>query len=41
MVALDKIRSVERGVIIIGDKRIPVSNTYKENFYSRIKLNVK
>lgn len=39
MVALDKIRSVERGVVIIGDRRIPVSNTYRENFYSKIKLN--
>ena len=38
IVALDKIKSVERGVIIIADKRIPVSNTYKENFFSKIKL---
>jgi DNA-binding LytR/AlgR family response regulator len=37
IVALDKIKSVERGVIIVADKRIPVSNTYKDNFYSRIK----
>jgi two-component system LytT family response regulator len=36
VVALDKIKSVERGVIIIADQRIPVSNTYKENFFSRI-----
>lgn len=36
IVAIDKISSVERGVIIIADQRIPVSNTYKENFYSRI-----
>jgi two-component system, LytTR family, response regulator len=38
LVALDKIKSVERGVILIADKRIPVSNTYKESFFSRIKL---
>jgi DNA-binding LytR/AlgR family response regulator len=37
IVALDKIRSVERGVILIADQRIPVSNTYKESFFSRIK----
>jgi DNA-binding LytR/AlgR family response regulator len=38
IVGLDKIRSVERGVILIADQRIPVSNTYKENFFSKIKL---
>jgi DNA-binding LytR/AlgR family response regulator len=38
IVAIDKIKSVERGVIIIADKRIPVSNTYKDNFFSKIKL---
>jgi two-component system LytT family response regulator len=38
IVALDKIRSVERGVILIADQRIPVSNTYKGNFFSKIKL---
>lgn len=37
IVALDKIRSVERGVIIIADQRIPVSNTYKDSFFSKIK----
>jgi hypothetical protein len=40
MVAIDKIRSVERGVIIIADQRIPVSNTYKVSFYKKIKLNM-
>ena len=38
MVALRKIKSVERGIIVIADQRIPVSNTYKDNFYSKIKL---
>jgi two-component system, LytTR family, response regulator len=37
IVAIDKIKSVERGVIQIADQRIPVSNTYKENFFSKIK----
>jgi two-component system, LytTR family, response regulator len=37
IVAIDKIKSVERGVIVIADQRIPVSNTYKENFFSKIK----
>jgi DNA-binding LytR/AlgR family response regulator len=32
LVAIDKIKYIERGVIIIADKRIPVSNTYKEEF---------
>jgi DNA-binding LytR/AlgR family response regulator len=38
LVALKKIKSVERGIIIIADQRIPVSNTYKDIFYSKIKL---
>jgi two-component system, LytTR family, response regulator len=38
VVAIDKITSVERGIITIEGKSIPVSNTYKENFYSIIKL---
>jgi two-component system, LytTR family, response regulator len=38
VVAIDKIKSVERGVIIIADRRIPVSNTYKDNFFSKIRL---
>jgi two-component system, LytTR family, response regulator len=37
IVSLDKIKSIERNVIIIADQRIPVSNTYKENFYARIR----
>jgi two-component system LytT family response regulator len=37
IVALDKIKSIERGVILIADQRIPVSNTYKESFFSKIK----
>lgn len=38
IVSIDKIKSIERGVVIIGDQRIPVSNTYKDNFYSKIGL---
>jgi two-component system, LytTR family, response regulator len=37
IVSLDKIRSVERNVIVIADQRIPVSNTYRESFFSRIR----
>jgi two-component system, LytTR family, response regulator len=37
IVAIDKIESVERGVIIISDQRIPVSNTYRENFFIKIR----
>jgi two-component system, LytTR family, response regulator len=37
IVALNKIKSVERSVIIIADRRIPISNTYKENFLLKIK----
>jgi two-component system LytT family response regulator len=37
IVALDKIKSIERNVVMIADQRIPVSNTYKENFFSRIR----
>jgi len=38
IVAIDKIRSVERGVILIADQRIPVSNTYKDTFFSKIRM---
>jgi two-component system LytT family response regulator len=38
IVAIDKIISVERGIIKIADQRIPVSNTYKEIFFSKIKM---
>jgi len=37
IVAIDKIKSVERGIISIADRQIPVSNTYKESFFSKIK----
>ncbi len=38
IVAIDKIKSVERGVIEIADQRIPISNTYKDNFFSKIRM---
>lgn len=38
IVAIDKIKSVERGVISISDVRIPVSNTYRDTFFARIGL---
>src|SRR5471030_3237209 len=37
IVALDKIESIERDRIKIKTELIPVSDTYKENFYKRIK----
>jgi DNA-binding LytR/AlgR family response regulator len=37
IVSVDKIESIERGVIRIGGQRIPISNTYKENFFNQIK----
>ncbi len=36
MVSLHRIEAVERGRIIIGDQRIPISATYKEPFFARI-----
>lgn len=36
IVAIDKIKFIERSVIMIADKRIPVSNTYKEAFLKLI-----
>jgi DNA-binding LytR/AlgR family response regulator len=36
IVALDKIKSIERNVILIADQRIPVSGTYKDEFYGKI-----
>ena len=38
MVALNKIKSVERGVVLIGDQRIPVSATYREIFNDKTGL---
>jgi two-component system LytT family response regulator len=37
IVAINKIKSIERGVIMIAERRIPVSNTYKDNFFLKIK----
>jgi len=39
MVAINKIRSVERGVVVIGETRIPVSITYRDSFFEKIRLN--
>ena len=36
MVALQKIEAIERGRILIGQQRIPISATYKEAFFDRI-----
>lgn len=37
MVSIPKIASIERGRIKIGEKTIPVSETYKSKFYNQIK----
>ena len=37
IVSIDKIKSIERNIILIADQRIPVSNTYRDSFFSRIK----
>lgn len=37
IVALDKIISVERGKIKIGEELIPLSDTFKDNFYRMIR----
>jgi len=39
MVAINKIKSVERGVVVIGETRIPVSITYRDSFFDKIRLN--
>ena len=38
IIAIDKIESIERNRIKIGDKLIPVGDTYKNDFYERIGL---
>jgi len=37
IVALDKIEFIERNRIIIQEKYIPISATYQEEFWQRIK----
>jgi DNA-binding LytR/AlgR family response regulator len=36
IVAIDKIKSIERNVIIVGNERIPIGKTYLDDFYSSI-----
>jgi len=36
IVALSRIELIERNRIRIGDRMIPISETYRENFYRRI-----
>lgn len=36
IVAIDKIESIERSRIQIGDKIIPIGDTYRENFFKQI-----
>ena len=37
-VNLNFIKSIQKNRIIIGDKRIPISETYKKDFFEKIKL---
>ncbi len=39
IVALDKIKSIERNVIIVANERIPVGKVYEEEFYRKLDLN--
>ncbi|KAA8481684.1 LytTR family two component transcriptional regulator [Arcticibacter tournemirensis] len=36
IVSIDKIESIERGRIQIGDKVIPIGDTYRDNFFKKI-----
>lgn len=38
VVNLNFIKSIQKNRIIIGDKRIPISETYKKDFFEKIKL---
>ncbi|HEY0899916.1 MAG TPA: LytTR family DNA-binding domain-containing protein, partial [Sphingobacteriaceae bacterium] len=37
IVALDKIRMVDGNTIFIGQDKIPIGESYRDHFYSRIK----
>ncbi|MEA2107440.1 MAG: LytTR family DNA-binding domain-containing protein [Bacteroidota bacterium] len=36
IIAIDKIDSIQRNRVIIKDKRIPIGNSYKDDFFKRI-----
>jgi DNA-binding LytR/AlgR family response regulator len=38
IIAIDKISYIEKGTIKIDKHYVPIGNTYKEDFYSRIKI---
>jgi DNA-binding LytR/AlgR family response regulator len=38
IVNLNYIKSIQKNRILIGDKRIPISETYKKDFFDKIKL---
>jgi DNA-binding LytR/AlgR family response regulator len=38
LVNLNYIKSIQKNRILIGDKRIPISETYKKEFFEKIKL---
>ncbi len=39
MVSINKIDSIQRNVVVIGKERIPISITYKDDFYRFININ--
>ncbi|MFA5299962.1 MAG: LytTR family DNA-binding domain-containing protein [Lutibacter sp.] len=39
IVAMNKIKNVERNIINIGEQSIPIGFSYRENFFKEIKLN--
>jgi DNA-binding LytR/AlgR family response regulator len=36
IVSLDKIESIERNVVKIGEQRIPVGKNYQDGFYKKL-----
>ena len=38
IIRLDKIREIEENTLSIGNKLLPISRGYKENFYKRLNL---
>ena len=38
MVSVNKIDSIQRNIVVIGKERIPISATYKDDFYRFINI---
>ncbi|MFM2359417.1 MAG: hypothetical protein RLY16_1410 [Bacteroidota bacterium] len=41
MVAINKIDRIEKGMIFIGEKKIPISGTYKKSFFQKLDIKSK